>query len=200
MAILLLSGCAGMSPQPPGDPRADLWAERQSRLSCVSEWRLRARVALRAGDQGGSGRLTWRQWGERYSLRLTGPMGWGGVELRGDEASITVTADGRRRHYDSPPSEVLAARLGYELPLSGLRYWLLALPAPGAPVQVELDPWGRPARLSQSGWEIVYESYQRAAVDALPSRLRMSRGEVEVTVAIADWTDLGPAECSPRQL
>lgn len=195
LMVLLLSGCAGLAPKPPGESPAALSAQRQARLDCLSGWRLRARVALRAGEEGGSGRLTWRQRGERYVLRLTGPMGWGGVELRGDETSVTVTAEGRRRHYESSPSEVLAAELGYELPLFGLRYWLLALPAPQNPVQVELDPWGRPTRLSQSGWVIVYETYRRAAVDALPSRLRMTREGIDVRVVIADWAALEPTDC-----
>ena len=42
-------------------------------------------------------------------------------------------------------------------------------------------------RLRQHGWEIRYSRYAAAGPDALPLRLNLKRGEVEVTLLIDEW-------------
>src|SRR3546814_8106960 len=50
---------------------------------------------------------------------------------------------------------------------SGLRWWVLGLPAPNAPPQIELDGQGRLAALTQVGWTLQYQEYQDVGVIGL---------------------------------
>jgi outer membrane lipoprotein LolB len=77
--------------------------------------------------------------------------------------------------------------LGWQLPLSGLRYWVAALPAPGGDFRSEQDVQGRMSVLYQQGWTIHYTRYAGDARDALPLRLDLQRAGMEVRVLIDEW-------------
>lgn len=78
---------------------------------------------------------------------------------------------------------------GYQVPVSALRYWLRGLDAPGPEVErLDLDPAGRPERLHQAGWEVVYRDWSQTNGLPLPRRLDISRGEDSVRVVIRDWS------------
>jgi outer membrane lipoprotein LolB len=77
--------------------------------------------------------------------------------------------------------------LGWQLPLSGLRYWVTALPVPDGEFHVERDTSGQVSLLRQQGWEISYARYAAATPDALPLRLKLQREGVEVLLLIDEW-------------
>ena len=64
----------------------------------------------------------------------------------------------------APPSPAVAAqleaRLGFELPLRNLRFWLLGIPNPDAPFQIARNAQDRAQHLSQDGWSIDYDQYR----------------------------------------
>ena len=61
----------------------------------------------------------------------------------------------------APPSAAVVAqlqdRLGFELPLDNLRYWLLGIPDPSTPFELTRNAQDRAAHLSQAGWNIDYD-------------------------------------------
>ncbi|MEZ5450786.1 MAG: lipoprotein insertase outer membrane protein LolB [Thiolinea sp.] len=57
-----------------------------------------------------------------------------------------------------------------------MRYWARAVPTPDAPVEsVQLDNYGRPTRLQQSGWVIDYSAYENKGPNALPTRMTLEK-------------------------
>src|SRR3546814_20340657 len=61
---------------------------------------------------------------------------------------------------------------------SGLRWWVLGLPAPNAPAQIELDAQGRLAALTQVGWTLQYQEYQDVGGIALPRRFEAKNQQI----------------------
>ena len=63
----------------------------------------------------------------------------------------------------APPSDAVVAqlrtRLGFELPLENLRYWLLGIPDPSAAFELTRNAQDRAQHLSQAGWSIDYDQY-----------------------------------------
>ena len=56
--------------------------------------------------------------------------------------------------------------------------------------RLEADPFGRPARLNEAGWQVDY-FYDDNRPDALPARLHISRpGEIELKLRIEEWRAL----------
>ena len=145
-------------------------------------------LVLRSGDDVSRVSMRWRQTGDSYLVRFTGPLGVGLFEVEGSEAGVEARfADGRRARAESPEA-LLEREVGWSVPLTGLRYWIVGAPAlDGATSKMELDDRGRLARLEQAGWTVIYERYGILDDLALPERIRFSSESVEAAVVVRRW-------------
>ncbi len=144
-------------------------------------------MAVAAGTEGFSAHLSWEQSGPRTSLELNGPLGIGGVHVVANGATLSVeTSQGKHLTSDEARAE-LTDKLGFEPPLTSLRYWVLGVPDPAASSVETVGSDQRLAVLEQNGWRIVYSSYMSAGDDSLPQRLVLQRGDVRVRVIVDQW-------------
>jgi outer membrane lipoprotein LolB len=175
--------------------------ESGAALRCVDQWALQGRVAFRSPEQSGSARLSWQQRGGRYQLSVDGPLGVGGVRIEGDDAQVQVDSHGERHVYTAAPETVLAATLGYELPVRALRYWVLGLSDPqGGRAVWGVVPGTAVPTLRQAGWTVRYESREaRVAEVPLPTRLNLDRGDLSLRLLVEHW-DLDPARLCPAPM
>jgi outer membrane lipoprotein LolB len=82
----------------------------------------------------------------------------------------------------------LASRLGFDPPLSALRYWVLGVPDPAQPASESLDAaQQRLSALTQEGWHVEYQSYGSAGGETLPARMTLRRDQVRVRLLVDDW-------------
>jgi outer membrane lipoprotein LolB len=184
-ALAVLAGCRTLPPAPP--PGAS-WEVRRPQLQALMHFQLRGRVAVAAGSEGFNANLHWTQDGARSEVTLEGPLGVGGAQLTatGDELTV-VTARGERVESAAAHAE-LTARLGFDPPLSSLRYWVLGVPDPAQPATESLDPaQQRLSGLTQGGWQVQYQSYESAGDGALPARLTLQRDAVRVRLLVDGW-------------
>lgn len=174
-----LAGCAATPPAPPLPAPAD--------VEPFNVWTAAGRLAMAAGEQGGSGSFTWRQEGLATTLSIRGPLGAGAIEIFTDGQSMSVT-DGAGRSVDTTQAEAaLRGRLGADLPWTELRYWMLGVPAPGEAASV-VDSAVAPVRIiDQAGWNVGYDSFRAVAGTALPARFAAARGAIRLKVIIDDW-------------
>ena len=84
--------------------------------------------------------------------------------------------------------QTLQDRLGFELPIRNLRYWLLGVPDPDAPFELTRNSQDRAELLTQAGWEINYDRYAIVEGDWLPAHLVLSHAGARVRVAVDHWT------------
>jgi outer membrane lipoprotein LolB len=91
----------------------------------------------------------------------------------------------------APPSaDALAQlqdRLGFELPIDDLRYWLLGVPAPNGTFDLTRNDQDRAQHLLQDGWAIDYDRYMAAAGDVLPAHIVLMRDSVRVRIVVDHW-------------
>jgi outer membrane lipoprotein LolB len=186
LALATLAGCRTLPPPPLGASAP--WQERRPQLQALQHFQLKGRVALSAGANGFNANLRWFQDGARSQLALEGPLGVGGMQIsaNGDDLDI-INAHGE--HITSAAAHAeLSARLGFDIPLPSLRYWVLGVPDPAQPAQESLDPaQQRLAGLTQDGWHIAYGEYVAAAGETLPARLTLERDAVRVRLLVEDW-------------
>lgn len=182
-ALLLVTGCATLpEPATPGD-----WDTRRAELQALDRWTLNGRVAVAAGDEGFSGGLTWNQSGTRAEVELRGPVGGSALAIRVDGPDFSVT-DQHGEVFDGDRArEIVALRVGSDLPISELRYWLVGAPAPGAPHHQTLGADARLATLEQAGWRVRYDGYRMAGTTPLPARLDITKDRLRLRVAVRDW-------------
>jgi len=187
-----LTGCAMITtppPAPPGIEAPERWEQRRATLERLDRWALQGRVAT-GKVLGWSGNLSWRQNGESFSVRLSGPLGAGGFRARGTPALVEVHTKEETYHTRDP--EALATELvGWEFPLRGLRYWAIGLPDPASePDSVSVDERGLLIGLEQAGWRLAYPEYRAAADVKLPRKIVLDNGENTIQLVIDRWFDL----------
>lgn len=183
-AMALLSGCRTIPPQPVLGPGADApWATQRAGLEKLDRFGLTGRVAVAANGQGFSANLRYERQPERADLALDGPMGIGGVRvaIAGDDLRIE-TSSGKQLGGVAAREE-LEQRLGFALPLTELRWWLLGIPAPGD-AQIDEDAGSGEIRgFTQNGWRVSIEARAPGLGFALPRRLTAERSDVDVAAA-----------------
>ncbi len=174
LTTLLLTGCA----------TAPVAVQRPAQAD--APFAFNGRVALKQGEQRQNAGVRWVHRADEDEILLLAPLGQTVARIHRDDGEVTLEASGK--HYAARDMETLMQQvLGWQLPLSGLRYWVTALPVPDGEFHVERDANGQVSLLRQQGWEISYTRYAAATPDALPLRLKLQREGMEVLLLIDEW-------------
>jgi outer membrane lipoprotein LolB len=177
----MLAACV-TSRAPPVPPAAS-WESRVVDLQKSVAWQLDGRAAVAVGTQGWQATLNWQQRGELSEVHLAGPFGVGALVLTRSPDGLSLNG--------APPSDAVVAqlqeRLGFELPLDHLRFWLLGVPDPAAAFDLKRNAQDRASQLTQGDWNIEYDRYMPVAGDVLPAHLVLSREGVRVRIAVDRW-------------
>ena len=163
------------------------WSVRRPVLQNLSRFGLNGRVAVAVGNQGFNAGLRWTQSGAATSLTLTGPLGAGGVQVTADGGNLSVVTSNGKHLGDTQARAELQDKLGFEPPLTSLRYWVLGVPDPTTAASVQLDPQQRLTSLTQGGWQVDYESYMPVGAEWLPRLMTLRREGVRVRMVVDGW-------------
>ena len=164
------------------------WQQRRGRLLALEDWRMKARIGLKTERQAVSATLDWRQQRQDYRLLLIAPFGRGNMELSARDGVVNLRTQDNRRFSGDDAAELLQRHFGWDLPLTGLPYWIRGLPQPGPPVDdLILNEQKQLKRLSQSGWNIHYSRYRQFAEYSLPVSVRLENGDLRVRLAVKSW-------------
>jgi outer membrane lipoprotein LolB len=182
-ALLLLAGCATRREvvrEPSGDAR------RATAVAEVSSWGFAGRIAVSNGNDGGSGRIDWRQDGERLDITIRAPVSGQTWRLSGDRDGGYELSGTKRESVRAGDAEMLLFNeTGWRVPVAALERWVRALPAGRA--QPRFGDDGLPAELREAGWTIEYRRFDTARAPALPTRIVARKGPLQVRLAIATW-------------
>jgi outer membrane lipoprotein LolB len=174
-----LAACATTRIVPPSTS----WERRASELQTANDWQLDGRAAVAVSQQGWQATLSWRQTDNNAEVHLAGPFGIGALVLKQTPAGLSLNG--------APPSDAVESlvreKLGFDLPIANLHYWLLGVPNPAATFDLSRNDQDRAKALSQAGWNISYDRYMPVAGDVLPARLVLTAGDVRVRIVIDHW-------------
>lgn len=190
--ILALGACSTL-PVPPGTDGATeaLWQQRQQALAALQSWNLNGRIAVLSAQQGWHAGVRWLEQDGEYQINLDAPLGQGAAEISGNDAGAVLrTGDGE--FSAASAEDLLEQRLGWRLPVSGLRYWVRGLPDTRAPVESQaLDAAGRLTRLQQAGWDIEFKRYASAGPLELPDKIFLTHAgsALEIRLVIERWSE-----------
>jgi outer membrane lipoprotein LolB len=186
--LAMLAGCRTRPPVAVPGPGADApWAEQRAALERFDRYSLAGRVAVAANGQGFSASLRYEQQSQRADLALDGPLGIGGLRVGLADNEIEVTNSRGQRLDGAAARAELERRLGFELPLDELRWWLLGLPAPGKSDVDAAPDSGEIRGFVQNGWHVSINSRAPALGFALPQRLTAERGGTRMKLLVERW-------------
>ena len=178
LGLLFCAGCASRSgPPPTAWDEQLLWARDQPKFMLLGK----------LGTPSGSANLRWEQWGERFVIRLWGPIGQATTLITGNVNKVVLErADGGARRVGDP-AVILNEELGWEIPVASLAYWVRGVPAPDfAVANLQLSD-GRATAFDQSGWHIEVPRYAIVERRSLPAKITAALGEHRVTLLIREW-------------
>jgi outer membrane lipoprotein LolB len=190
LALLALAGCRTRPPPAPViGPGADApWSEQYAALSRLESYGLSGRVAVAANGQGFSASLRYSQQPRRADLALDGPLGVGGMRIGVEERDLTVTNSRGQKLDGAAARAEIEARLGFELPLAELRWWLLGLPAPQPSAEKQqANPESPIEAFQQSGWRVSVDSRAPGLGFSLPQRLTAQRDGARLKLFVEEW-------------
>jgi outer membrane lipoprotein LolB len=182
--LLLLCACATV-PRPSALPMP--WAQRLAALQAIGHFELQGRLAAATATEGFSAGLRWQQQDDRASIDLSAPLGLGAAHIEQTATNLQLTTSTGQTLESAAASAELRARVGFDPPLSSLRFWILGASDPATSAQEWLDPQQRLAHLEQDGWQVDYSDYVLVREQWLPQRLSMTRGSLRLRVVIDTW-------------
>lgn len=176
--LLGISGCATSPPvlPPAGTPASGL-----------VDWEFGGRAVLRHGKRSWRVDIRWQQHIDEYRVSLMSLLGQQIARLQGGNGQVVLDRPGQASVTARSPSALLAEEFGWNIPIEGLRYWVLGLPAPDVAEKGQRDRYGYLRTLEQQGWQIVFDRYRQADDAWLPGRLTLTRDGLSVRLVIDQW-------------
>jgi outer membrane lipoprotein LolB len=187
-ALMLAAGCRTLPPGAPVGPGADApWPEQRAALEKLDRYALNGRVAVAAQGQGFSATLRYQQQPRGSNLALDGPLGIGGLRVQIDGQDIEIaTSRGEKLDGQSARDE-LERRLGFQLPLTELRWWLLGIPAPGEASVNQDAGSGEIHDFTQGGWRVSINTRAAGLGFSLPQKMTAEREGARLKLFVQGW-------------
>lgn len=189
LAVAVLPACTSLRPADTEQVlRETRYQNRYDSLAAIADWSLEGRLAVRNEDDGGSGHFQWAKMLTDDRMEFHGALGRGAWRLRADDnGAVLELADGEV-HRSSTVTELVSERVGWDVPVQQLSWWVRGLAAPGSYRQRSLDDEGNLIELLQAGWHIEYGGYRSIDGVSLPIKMTARQGESSVKLAVRSWT------------
>jgi outer membrane lipoprotein LolB len=191
IVLFLLASCASV---PTTVTSASLnnpsWQQHAKQLNQLTHWQNNGAMSVITPQNAWSASYRWQQNNNNYNLRLTGPLGAGGIELNNNHNRVTLINNNGRIYQASTAEQLLAQQTGWHLPISNLQYWVRGIPAPlSSYTYTGLDAEHHLVVLAQQGWYIQYQNYRSFSGIALPTTILLSTNNdtVKVKIVIHQW-------------
>ncbi len=166
--LLIVTGCTSVPYVPDNTPDA---------LAVASSWQLKGKLGVRAVGRSANLSFSWQESPESYVILLNGAMGVDVAEIRCEGDVVTLSLPDGRRYSNKAIELLLAEQLGYQLPVSQLRYWARGVPAPGTESSF-LD-----GGFVQEGWNITVQQYGVLG----PRKLLIEKDDIRLKLAALKW-------------
>lgn len=190
---LLISGCASLIAPPISDEAALQAAARNYHQSISLGGRISVRYQGRDKEELLHGGFTWQQKPAHTAIALLSPLGQTMAVVETTPQGASLTQGGQT--MQAPDVDTLTAeRLGWPLPVAGMREWLQGFAMTKTGQHFVATPHHTDVT-TPDGWHIRYAAWQHN--DAQPGQIRPRRidltrttlqaGEVAIRVVIDSW-------------
>jgi outer membrane lipoprotein LolB len=161
---------------------------QRAALQALDSFAVQGRIAASRAGEGFNASLDWQQRAAASRVQLSGPLGFGALQLQLESGELTLTSRGETLRGEAAVA-VVEQQLGFSPPLAALRFWILGVPAPHATIENEqVGVEGELVELSQLGWVLRFESYAQqrthAGLARMPARLIATRDDLRLRLIV----------------
>jgi len=169
--FLMLAGCASVQEQ-----------SKTKVPSSIRSWSMDGRIGVQSSEGAWQANLYWEHDPAQDRLRISGPLNQGLVSIVVQKDLIYVNEGEGVTTLSRDPDAMLRQRLGFAIPLTSLRYWVLGVSDPEK-ASVSLSD----ARFRQLGWEVVVDELAPVSGWSLPQKLRVQGAGVRLKILADTW-------------
>jgi outer membrane lipoprotein LolB len=185
--MLALSACASTPSITVPSRAPDLaWLARKSELEKISSWRLNGRITIKSTEDSWSTAIDWQQQDDAFDILFMTHLGQTVAKLHGRPGRATLLTPDEKLNAANV-DVLLNKHFGWVIPVEGMRFWVLGLPAPGLVANKQLDDYGRVSSLEQLGWRIKYVRYTNDGDIDLPEKMVLEYPQLQVRLFIDRW-------------
>ncbi|MGR9046270.1 MAG: lipoprotein insertase outer membrane protein LolB [Gammaproteobacteria bacterium] len=179
LLIALLAGCAV---KPVGVVSKFNRNEREG-LYRLTSWAFDGRVAVKSVDDSWTANISWKRRLEDENIRLSGPLGQGGVAIHIGDNFVSIDRGDGEVSYWEPSDAFISEQLGFYVPLKSLRYWVVGLIDPDTAFEDIENGF------VQNGWTVLIRQMQRTGFGMMPRRIDVSNQDVKLKLIIDQWQE-----------
>ena len=183
LVLALLGGCA--TTPPPASP------SNQARSAYLLEhmtWTASMSLLAVTPQEKFKARLQWQHSPQHYTIKMRDFIGRTVAVVEGKPDQVVAKTSKGQRYQNIDADHLLAQLTGLDLPVNGLKYWLLGLVDP----QLSLDlyqtgPQGLPQVIKQAGWTIHYQAYDKVGPVAMANTIMLDQDDINLRLKISRW-------------
>ena len=108
------------------------------------------------------------------------------MRISGPSERLTLETRGEQYPLEDPEAQ-LSALVGWWLPVTSFRSWLLGIPDPDYRARETLGDDGLLAMLEQRLWALSFTSYQLSAGVLVPRRIDLRHEQLDLRVVVDSW-------------
>ena len=175
VSLLLLNACSNIG----FVEQQEQWQAPEARVE-IKQWKLQGRLLIRA-EEVLSANINWRHNKAKDELNLFGVLGLGRKKIEIDGSTIFLDNGDGRKLSSSDVDGFIARQLGFVVPVTALRHWVLGRPIKGEPmISIENG-------FEQLGWQIKSSRFKKTEIGVLPHKLKISKNKIKVILIIDRW-------------
>lgn len=180
--VVLVSMLGGCAVEPLKTVSVFDRAER-GKLYQLTHWAFDGRVALMRDHESWTANITWKRRSADEDIRLSGPLGQGGVAIHIAEDFVGIDRGDGEVKYADRSDEVVAEELGFYVPIKSLRYWVVGLVDPESTFE-DIE-----SGFIQDGWTVLIKQMQQTSVGMMPRKIDVTNREVKLKLIIDQWQE-----------
>ena len=173
--VLLLFGCATTKHQ------------HQTQLVNINQWKVTGVISINHDNKNDVAYFNWQQSQDNYTLDLHGPMNLGSVHIAGNKQRTILQQTKNQQIIARTPENLIYRQFGWFLPISNLKYWIFASPAPCKAKALQFDTYNHLIQFTQQGWQINYSNFIALKNIDLPSKIEIKNSKLKIKIIIKTW-------------
>ncbi len=177
MAVaLFLSGCSTRSIE-----KIQYLPTQNQHLHGLEHWRLKGRIAMSNASDSWSANIDWVHEKNKESIGLSGPLGQGSARIVLLPDLIVIDQGDGKVGYSTNIDSYIKQQLGFVVPVTALRFWVLGLPAPDRDF-VRLEEG-----FEQLLWEVHFLSFIPVGNNLMPRKIIIKKKSAKLKLVVEQW-------------
>jgi outer membrane lipoprotein LolB len=182
--ICVLASCA-KSPVKPAVEQFQLAGRNY--LYDRAQWSFDGRLALSSQSESLSLSIDWKHQSYKGEvidrIELAGPFGQGRTIISIADRDLLIDFGDRQETFVGDVDELLSRQIGFSVPVSALKYWVLGLVKPKTKYLI-VD-----GGFEQLGWRVNYRKMMIVEGEKMPRKINVEREDVRLRLVVDQWSD-----------